>query len=86
MGFKYCYFHLSIKTKLYFINIQQKLFLFSYIIYFIDFRQFGKNILAAYSDFGKKPPSFEDATTVADFIINCGFTFERGLIVYNKFK
>jgi F-type H+-transporting ATPase subunit gamma len=49
-------------------------------------RQFGKNILAAYSDFGKKPPSFEDATTVADFIINCGFTFERGLIVYNKFK
>lgn len=49
-------------------------------------RQFGRNILAAYNDFGKKPPTFEDATTVADFVINCGFKFERGIIIYNQFK
>jgi len=49
-------------------------------------RHFGKNMLAVFSDYGKKPPSFDDATVVADYIINCGFTFERGLIIFNKFK
>jgi len=49
-------------------------------------RQFSKNIIAAYNDFGKKPPTFDDATTVADFVINCGFTFERGMIIFNRFK
>lgn len=49
-------------------------------------RQFGKNIIAVFSDFGKKPPTFDDATTVADYIINCGFKFERGIIIFNKFK
>ncbi|KFM63290.1 ATP synthase subunit gamma, mitochondrial, partial [Stegodyphus mimosarum] len=49
-------------------------------------RHFPKNIIAVYSDYGKKPPVFEDATTIADYIINCGFQFERGLIVFNKFK
>jgi len=49
-------------------------------------RQFAKNILCVFSDFGKKPPTFDDATEVADYVINCGFTFERGLIIYNRFK
>ncbi|GIY19267.1 ATP synthase subunit gamma, mitochondrial [Caerostris extrusa] len=42
--------------------------------------------MAVYSDYGKKPPTFEDATTVADYVINCGFEFERGIILYNRFK
>ncbi|KAF8795836.1 ATP synthase subunit gamma like protein [Argiope bruennichi] len=49
-------------------------------------RYFPKNIMAVYSDYGKKPPTFEDATDVADYVINCGFQFERGIILYNKFK
>ncbi|XP_042903445.1 ATP synthase subunit gamma, mitochondrial [Parasteatoda tepidariorum] len=49
-------------------------------------RHFGQNIMAVYSDYGKKPPTFEDATMVADYVINCGFTFEKGLIIFNRFK
>jgi len=49
-------------------------------------RLFSQNILAAYSDYGRRPPTFDDATTVADYVINCGFKFERGLIIFNKFK
>ncbi|XP_054713983.1 ATP synthase subunit gamma, mitochondrial-like [Uloborus diversus] len=49
-------------------------------------RQFGKNILAVFSEYGKRPPTFDDATTIADYMINCGFTYERGLIIFNKFK
>ncbi|GFX97649.1 ATP synthase subunit gamma, mitochondrial [Trichonephila clavipes] len=49
-------------------------------------RYFAKNILSVFSDYGKKPPTFEDATTVADYVINCGFQFERGIILYNRFK
>jgi len=49
-------------------------------------RQFNRNIICAFTDFGKKPPTFNDATTVADYVINCGFTFERGIIIFNRFK
>ncbi|GFQ78317.1 ATP synthase subunit gamma, mitochondrial [Trichonephila clavata] len=49
-------------------------------------RYFAKNIMSVFSDYGKKPPTFEDATTVADYVINCGFQFERGIILYNRFK
>ena len=49
-------------------------------------RAFPKNVLLAYNNFGKKPPSFADAQEVARDIIESGYDFEQGLVVYNKFK
>lgn len=49
-------------------------------------RQYPSNILMMFNDFGKKPPQFGDALTVADEIINSGLEFERGILVYNRFK
>lgn len=49
-------------------------------------RQYGKNIMMVFSEFGKKPPIFEDATTVANAILNSGHDFEKGVVYFNKFK
>lgn len=49
-------------------------------------RAFPKNVLLSYNNFGKKPPSFADAEEVARDIIESGYNFDRGIVVYNKFK
>jgi len=49
-------------------------------------KQYPNNILMMFNDFGKRPPSFGDATTVANAILNCGYEFEQGVILYNRFK
>lgn len=49
-------------------------------------RAFPKNVLLAYNNFGKKPPQFADAQEVAKEIIESGYNFEEGIVVYNKFK
>lgn len=49
-------------------------------------RAFPQNVLLAYNNFGKKPPSFADAQEVARDIIESNYTFNKGIVVYNKFK
>lgn len=49
-------------------------------------RAFPNNVLLSYNNFGKKPPSFADAQEVARDIIESGYNFEKGVVVYNKFK
>lgn len=49
-------------------------------------KQFPANVLMMFNDFGKRPPTFADATTVANAILNCGYEFEQGTILYNRFK
>ncbi|XP_066588045.1 ATP synthase subunit gamma, mitochondrial [Prorops nasuta] len=49
-------------------------------------RLFAKNILFVASEVGRKPPTFNDATRVANEILNSGYTYGSGKIVYNKFK
>lgn len=49
-------------------------------------RAFPSNVLLAYNNFGKKPPSFADANEVARDIIESGYNFEKGIVVYNKFR
>lgn len=49
-------------------------------------RAFPSNVLLAYNNFGKKPPSFADAQEVARDIIESGYNFEKGIVVYNKFR
>jgi len=49
-------------------------------------RAFPKNVLLAYNNFGKKPPTFADAQEVARDILESGYNFDQGIVVYNKFK
>lgn len=49
-------------------------------------KAFPNNTLLAYNNFGKKPPSFSDAQAVAREILESGYNFEKGIIIYNKFK
>lgn len=49
-------------------------------------RVFPNNILMMFNDFGKKPPQFGDAIVVANAILNSGYEFERGILVYNRFR
>jgi len=44
------------------------------------------NIMMSFNDFGKKPPVFEDATAVANAILDSGFEFDSGILLYNRFK
>jgi len=49
-------------------------------------RQFPKNILMHFADFGKMPPTFNDANFVATHILASGFEFDSGVLYFNRFK
>ena len=49
-------------------------------------RKFRKNILLGFSEIGKKPPVFVEASFIARQILSTGVEFESAEIVYNKFK
>lgn len=49
-------------------------------------KQFANNVLMMFNDFGKRPPQFGDAREVAQQILNSNIEFERGIIIYNRFK
>merc|ERR1712223_1127644 len=49
-------------------------------------RLFAKNILAVGSEIGRLPPQFGDASKIASAILNSGFEFDAGKMVYNKYK
>lgn len=49
-------------------------------------RLYGPNILMSFNDYGKKPPVFEDATAVANAVLESGFEFDQGILLYNRFK
>ncbi|XP_064486821.1 ATP synthase subunit gamma, mitochondrial-like [Ornithodoros turicata] len=49
-------------------------------------RLYAKNILMSFTDFGKKPPVFEDAVSVARAILESGYEFDKGILLFNRFK
>jgi len=49
-------------------------------------RLFSKNILSVGSEIGRLPPQFGDATKIASAILNSGFEYDAGKLVYNKYK
>lgn len=48
-------------------------------------RVYSKNILFAVNEIGRVAPSFSDASRLASAVINSGYDFGSGKIVYNKF-
>lgn len=49
-------------------------------------RLYGKNILFVANEIGRLPPTFLDAAKLANEIINCGYEYTDGKLVYNRFK
>ncbi|XP_044745877.1 ATP synthase subunit gamma, mitochondrial [Coccinella septempunctata] len=49
-------------------------------------RVYGKNIIMAANEIGRLPPTFNDASILADAIISSGYKFGSGEIVFNRFK
>lgn len=49
-------------------------------------RIYGKNIILACNEIGRLPPTFIDASKLADAILKSDYQFSSGEIVYNRFK
>merc|ERR1712158_112076 len=49
-------------------------------------RLFAKNILCVGSEIGRLPPQFGDAAKIATNILNSGFEYDSGKMLFNRFK
>jgi len=49
-------------------------------------RIYGKHFLLSGNEIGRQPPTFEDASIAAKAILESGFEFDKGYIIYNRFK
>ena len=49
-------------------------------------RTHSNNILLSFSEVGRRPPLFTEAAFIAQQILDSGYEFESGEIVYNEFK
>merc|ERR1711962_569881 len=49
-------------------------------------RTLAGNIMYSFSDYGKRPPIFADASLVATTILNSGLEVDRSTLVFNTFK
>jgi len=49
-------------------------------------RVYGQNILMAAKEIGRKSPSFQDAARIAQAVLESGYEYGGGKIVYNRFK
>ncbi|GAA50367.1 F-type H+-transporting ATPase subunit gamma [Clonorchis sinensis] len=49
-------------------------------------RQFRDIFLMSFSDVGKKAPTFEDASEIAESILRSDYKFDRAIMYYNTFK
>lgn len=49
-------------------------------------RLFGKNIIFVANEIGRLPPTFLDASKLANEILKSGYEFTDGHLVYNRFK
>ncbi|GMS91601.1 hypothetical protein PENTCL1PPCAC_13776, partial [Pristionchus entomophagus] len=49
-------------------------------------RYVAQHFLACGNEIGRAPPTFEDAAIVAQALLDSGYAFEKGTILYNYFK
>ncbi|CAL2042260.1 hypothetical protein CAEBREN_08131 [Caenorhabditis brenneri] len=49
-------------------------------------RVYAKHFLVSGNEIGRAPPTFADASIAAKAVLDSGFDFETGTIVFNKFK
>ncbi|XP_026539755.1 ATP synthase subunit gamma, mitochondrial isoform X2 [Notechis scutatus] len=49
-------------------------------------RTHAKNFLLNFKEVGRKPPSFGDASVIALELLNSGYEFDEGSVIYNRFR
>jgi len=49
-------------------------------------RTHGKHIGLNFKEIGRKPPTFNDASIVATELLNAGFEYDQGSVIYNQFR
>lgn len=49
-------------------------------------RLYSANFLAHFVDIGKKPATFGDASAVADYLMNVGFSYSEAVLYFNTFR
>ncbi|VDD80325.1 unnamed protein product [Mesocestoides corti] len=49
-------------------------------------RQFSQHFLMSFTEVGKRPPTFADASLIAQALLDCEFKFDKASLLYNKFK
>lgn len=49
-------------------------------------RTHGQHIILNCKEIGRKPPTFSDASIVATELLNSGYEFDHGSVVFNKFR
>ena len=67
-------------------NVETKMFLVGDKCTSVVKRTSADSIEAQVKEYGRKPPTFDDASAVANAILECGFEFDKGVLLYNKFK
>ncbi|XP_047245259.1 ATP synthase subunit gamma, mitochondrial isoform X3 [Girardinichthys multiradiatus] len=50
------------------------------------YRTHGKHILLNCKEVGRKPPNFGDASIIAAELLNSGYEFDQGSIIFNRFR
>uniref|UniRef100_A0A8C1IIX9 ATP synthase subunit gamma n=4 Tax=Cyprinus carpio TaxID=7962 RepID=A0A8C1IIX9_CYPCA len=50
------------------------------------YRTHGKHILINCKEVGRKPPTFTDASVIATELLDSGYEFDQGSIIYNRFR
>ncbi|XP_052432636.1 ATP synthase subunit gamma, mitochondrial-like isoform X4 [Carassius gibelio] len=50
------------------------------------YRTHGKHILINCKEVGRKPPTFTDASVIATELLDSGYEFDQGAIVFNRFR
>ncbi|KAM9313026.1 ATP synthase F(1) complex subunit gamma, mitochondrial isoform 2-T2 [Gastrophryne carolinensis] len=49
-------------------------------------RTHGNHFLLNFKDVGRKPPTFGDASLIASELLNSGYEFDQGSVVFNRFR
>jgi len=49
-------------------------------------RTHGKHLLLSCKEVGRKPPTFTDASIIATEVLNSGYEFDQGSVIYNRFR
>ncbi|XP_053572408.1 ATP synthase subunit gamma, mitochondrial isoform X3 [Bombina bombina] len=49
-------------------------------------RTHGGHFLLTFKEVGRKPPTFNDASVIASELLNSGYEFDQGTVVFNRFR
>lgn len=57
-----------------------------YVVSRFSFRTHSDQFLVTFKEVGRKPPTFGDASVIALELLNSGYEFDEGSIIFNRFR